>query len=57
MEALYTVAMALGLCQGEALGLRWQDIDFERGTLRVVMQLQRINGQLTPVEPKTRESR
>ncbi len=29
LEALYTVALALGLRQGEALGLRWQDIDFE----------------------------
>ena len=26
LEALYTVALSLGLRQGEALGLRWQDI-------------------------------
>jgi integrase len=57
LEALYTVAMAIGLRQGEALGLRWQDVDLEGGTLRVTMQLQRIDGQLTLVEPKTRESR
>lgn len=57
LEALYTVATALGLRQGEALGLRWQDIDFSHGTLRVVTQLQRIDGKLTLVEPKTRESR
>ena len=47
----------MGLRQGEALGLRWQDVDFERGTLGVVMQVQRIEGQLTLVELKTRESR
>lgn len=29
LEALYTVALAPGLRQGDVLGLRWQDIDFE----------------------------
>ena len=28
LEARYTVAIGLGLRKGEALGLRWQDIDF-----------------------------
>ncbi|MDP9250262.1 MAG: site-specific integrase, partial [Chloroflexota bacterium] len=32
LEALYTVAIALGLRQGEALGLRWADVDMESGT-------------------------
>src|SRR5260370_12756259 len=27
LQALYTVALALGLRQGEALGLRWPDVD------------------------------
>src|SRR5947199_374007 len=35
LEALFSVALALGLRQGEALGLRWADIDFEANTLRV----------------------
>ena len=35
LEALYTVAVALGLRQGEALGLRWEDVDLDRGELRV----------------------
>ena len=35
LEALYRVALSLGLRQGEALGLRWEDIDFEARTLRV----------------------
>jgi len=42
LEALFTVAVSLGLRQGEALGLRWRDIDFEAGTLRVRNALQRI---------------
>src|SRR6266851_5135501 len=31
LEALYSVALAMGLRQGEALGLRWADVDFENG--------------------------
>ena len=29
LSALYSVALALGLRQGEALGLRWEDIDLD----------------------------
>ncbi len=31
LEALYSVALSLGLRQGEALGLRWSDVDFDSG--------------------------
>lgn len=56
-EALYGVAMALGLRKGEALGLRWPDIDVDAGTLRVEHALQRINGKgLQLVEPKSDRS-
>jgi len=57
LEALFSVALALGLRQGEALGLRWEDIDFGTGTLHVRNQLQRIEGKLTLVPPKTEKSR
>ncbi len=57
LEALYTVALALGLRQGEALGLRWQDIDLHQGTLTVRYQLQRHAGAFSLVEPKTARSR
>jgi integrase len=61
LEALYTVALSLGLRMGEALGLRWQDIDFERRVLTVNRLLERIGrGQgstLQLVEPKTSRSR
>jgi len=56
LEALFTVALGLGLRQGEALGLRWQDIDLDGGTLRVVHQLQRISGTLQLTEPKSETS-
>jgi integrase len=29
LEALFTVALAVGLREGEALGLRWQDVDLD----------------------------
>lgn len=57
LEALYSVAVALGLRRSEALGLRWQDIDFEAETLRVRHSLQRIEGKLQLVEPKSLKSR
>lgn len=42
LEALYVTAVSLGLRQGEALALRWRDVDLEAGTLRVRYALQRI---------------
>ena len=58
LEALYSVALALGLRQGEALGLRWQDVDLEARTLSVRVALQRVKGDKPRlVEPKTRQSR
>ncbi len=56
-EALWRVGLSLGLRRGEALGLRWQDIDFEHSTLRIAVNLQRINGMLLLVQPKTAKSR
>lgn len=56
LEALYTVAIALGLREGEVLGLRWRDISFERHTLRVAQTVQRIKGGLSLEPPKTERS-
>lgn len=44
--ALYAVALSLGLRRGEALGLRWQDVDLGNGVIRVRNALQRVNGAL-----------
>ncbi len=43
-EALYVLCLMCGLRQGEALALRWQDVDLEGATLRVSRQLQRVRG-------------
>jgi integrase len=57
LEALYLVTAALGLRIGEGLGLRWQDIDLDTGTLRIRQVVQRVDGQLIFKEPKTEKSR
>jgi integrase len=36
LEALYVVAVTAGLRIGELLGLSWEDLDLEAGTMRVV---------------------
>ncbi len=57
LEALFTVALAVGLREGEALGLSWDDVDFDERTITVRRQLQRVDKKLVLVEPKTRKSR
>jgi integrase len=57
LEALFTTALAMGLRQGEALGLSWQDIDWETRLMRVRYSLQRVNGKLVLSELKTKSSR
>jgi integrase len=57
LEALYTVALALGLRQGEALALRWDDLDLDSAVLRVRHSLLRVGGRRELVEPKTALSR
>jgi integrase len=53
-RALVAVSVLLGPRQGEALGLRWQDVDTAAGVLRIRYQLSR-GGEL--VEPKTNAAR
>lgn len=57
LEALYLTTLALGLREGEVLGLKWEDIDLRARTLRVQRQLQRFGGRLQLVEPKTDRAR
>jgi len=57
LGALFTVALALGLRQGEALGLRWDAVDFQTGVLTVRAALQRVGKQWQLVEPKSERSR
>jgi integrase len=62
-EALYVLSLTAGLRMGEALGLRWTDIDLDAQTLRVNRQLQRMrrdgvkSGTLEFSEPKNASRR
>jgi integrase len=53
-EALYLVLLTLGIRRGEALGLKWDDIDWQSGQVTIRRQLQRLQdgGGLMLLEPK-----
>jgi len=55
--ALYVLAVTCGLRQGELLGLKWEDVNLEQGTLTVRRQLQWRNGGFFFAEPKSAKSR
>jgi integrase len=57
LEALYVLAVTTGLRQGELLGLRWDDIDLEVGTLQVRRTLTTAKGGPVLSAPKTKGSR
>ena len=53
---MYYVELATGLRRGELLGLKWEDIDFEHGNLRVKRQVARINGEVVEAPLKTKNA-
>jgi integrase len=67
LEALYALVLAVGLRQGEALGLRWSHVDLEGAEIRVTASLRPIDSRfredkrrgtrLQLVEPKTPSGR
>lgn len=54
---LYALALTTGLRQGELLGLQWDDINMENGTVTVRRTLKELNGQLISGEPKSKNAR
>lgn len=52
MHARLHIAFA-GIRQGEALGLRWKNVDLENGVINIEEQAQKIAGQSTWVKLKT----
>ncbi len=58
LEASYSVAIPLGLRQGEIIGLRWSDVDFDAKRLHVRSQLQWVRGKgFVLSEPKWHSKR
>jgi len=57
LYALVAVGLSLGMRQGEILGLRWQDVDLERGTIQVRHALHRADRTWTLAEPKSATSK
>ncbi len=55
-HVLWTTMLMLGLRRSEVCGLRWEDIDFEKQTLRVAQSVQRFDGKLHELPTKTRRS-
>jgi len=54
---LYAVALASGAREGELLALKWADVDWDRGSIKIRRTLQRMSSALTFAEPKTASSR
>jgi integrase len=57
LSARLHIALLCGLRQGEALGLRWDDVDLVNGVLEVRNQIQMIDGRLQLTGLKTERSR
>ena len=57
-KALYHLAIKTGMRKGELLGLKWTDLDWNKGTIRVQRQVQRVTGQgMVFMSPKTNAGR
>lgn len=57
LELPVILAVHLGLRRGEVLGLRWQEVDFETGTVRIDNTRTKAGGSVIEKEPKTEKSR
>jgi len=56
-EAVFVLALNLGMRRGEILGLSWKDLEFDHKTIRISQALQRIGGKLQVCEVKTDRAR
>lgn len=53
---MYYIELATGLRRGELLGLKWQDIDWKNGIIKVRRQIARMDGQIVEAPLKTKNS-
>jgi integrase len=57
LHALWILLAMTGMRRGEALGLRWSDVDLDAGRLRVVQTVIQVRSKVTIGEPKTARGR
>lgn len=57
LGTLFTLMLSTGMRRGEALGLRWEDVDLKAGVVVIRRQLQRVGGELITNDVKTARSR
>jgi len=53
LHIAFRLLLTYGMREGEVLGLRWNDIDFEAGVFHIRQQIQRLDGKLRAVPVKT----
>lgn len=56
-KALFSLLLTSGMRPGEALGLKWQDFNFNNNRVTICRTLVRVGGGWSLEEPKTRQSR
>ena len=57
MKVLFTLMLSTGIRPGEALGLKWDDIDFNTNNITINRSLSRPGGKWLLVPPKTHKAR
>lgn len=57
LHPLWVVLATTGMRRGEALGLRWSDVDLDAGRLHLVQTIISIRGKASVGEPKTLRGR
>jgi integrase len=57
LHPLYALLAVTGLRRGEAIGLRWQDVDLDRGLIRVEQQIVAVAGATHVGPPKSARGR
>ena len=54
LAPLYELMLTTGLRRGEAIGLRWEDVDLEGSALFVIQQITEVHGHPVVGTPKTK---
>ena len=57
LHGLWVLLATTGMRRGEALGLRWRDVDLDAGRAKVVQTITQIRGDVAVGEPKTAHGR